>query len=122
MRLMKPYAKLGQLLKGNTPTLILRVLSEGPRHGYGIAREVERRSSGTLALGEGSLYPALRVLEADGLVTANWESETLGRRRKVYTLTDAGRIELERRCCSWRDFVRAMDSVLKGSSDAKQPA
>jgi len=119
---MKPDATLGELLKGNTPTLILCVLSEGPLHGYAIAREVERRSAGALALGEGSLYPALRALEADRLVTASWENETAGRRRKVYTLTDAGRLDLERRSRTWRDFVRAVESVLKGSSDAKQPA
>src|SRR5918997_5620750 len=88
MVVMKPDANLGELLKGNTPTLILCVLSEGALHGYGIAREVERRSSGALALGEGSLYPALRSLEADGLITASWEGEETGRRRKGYTPTD----------------------------------
>ena len=54
----------GELLKGNTPTLILAVLDEAPRHGYAIAREIERRSRDAFRLGEGSLYPTLRALEA----------------------------------------------------------
>ena len=111
----------GELLKGSTTTLILAVLREGPRHGYAIAREIERRSSEALKLGEGSLYPALRTLEADGLVSSSWEIQPSGPARKVYALTDAGQAALAKRTESWREFVRAMESVLGGSPDA-QPA
>ncbi len=110
----------GELLKGNTPTLILAVLAEGPRHGYAIAREIERRSRDALRLGEGSLYPALRVLESDGLVTSGWEIQPGGPARKVYSLTDAGRAELARRTRSWREFVAAIDAVLGGDRYAPQ--
>src|SRR5205085_1506204 len=102
----------GELLKGSTPTLILAVLAGAPRHGYAIAREIERRSDGALSLGEGSLYPALRLLEADGLVTSAWEPQPAGPARRVYSLTDAGRTELAVRTRSWRDFIHAIESVI----------
>jgi PadR family transcriptional regulator PadR len=112
----------GELLKGNTPTLILAVLAGAPRHGYGIAREIERRSEQALSLGEGSLYPALRLLEADGLVTSAWEPQPSGPARKVYSLTDAGRKELAARTQSWRDFIRAIEGVISGGSHEPEPA
>jgi PadR family transcriptional regulator PadR len=112
----------GELLRGNTPTLILAVLAHGPSHGYAIAREIERRSREALRLGEGSLYPALRALEADGLVTSEWQPQGSGPARRVYALTEAGRADLARRTCSWRDFARALDDVLGGLPDGTQPA
>lgn len=112
----------GELLRGNTPTLILAVLAHGPRHGYAIAREIERRSRDALRLGEGSLYPALRALEADGLVNSRWEPQESGPARRIYVLTETGRAELERRARSWRDFVQAIDDVLGGIPDGAQPA
>jgi PadR family transcriptional regulator PadR len=107
------------LLRGNTPTLILAVLERSPNHGYGIAREIERRSESGLALREGSLYPALRGLEADGLVTSHWETLESGPSRRVYTITHEGRAELARRTRSWRTFVQAIDQVLGGSPDVQ---
>ena len=71
-------AHQGELLKGNTPTLILAVLADGALHGYGIAREIERRSGAVLSLGEGSLYPALRSLERSGFVEGRWEPQAAG--------------------------------------------
>jgi PadR family transcriptional regulator PadR len=111
----------GDLLRGNVPTLILAVLGDGRRHGYAIARDIERRSNDALRLREGSLYPALRLLEADGLVTSEWEPRESGAARRVYSITEAGRTELARRTRSWRDFVEAIDGVLGGQPDA-QPA
>lgn len=110
----------GELLKGNTPTLLLSVLEEGPLHGYAIAREIERRSKDTLQLGEGSLYPALRTLERDGLITGRWEPQPSGPARKVYELTDAGRAEIVKRTRTWREFVEAVENVLGGSSHVQQ--
>ena len=122
-----PHVKLrtgdtGELLRGNTPTLILAVLAQGPRHGYAIAREIERRSHEALRLREGSLYPALRALETDGLVSSQWEPQESGAARRVYALTEAGHAELTRRARSWRDFVQAIDDVLGGIPDGTQPA
>ena len=64
-----------ELKKGSTPILILAVLAEGARHGYAIAREIERRSSDALSVGEGALYPALRALEREGLVQSEWQTQ-----------------------------------------------
>ena len=110
----------GELIKGNTPTLILSVLQEAPLHGYAIAREIEKRSADLLKLGEGSLYPALRALEGEGLVKSQWEPQPSGPARKVYSLTDSGRAELERRIRSWRRFATAINAVL-GDPDEEPP-
>ncbi len=118
---MRRASEHGELLKGNTPTLILSVLAAGMLHGYAIAREIERRSADVLSLGEGSLYPALRSLEAEGLVSSSWEIQPSGPARKVYSLTEGGHAALARRTRSWREFARAMETVLGGSPDA-QPA
>ena len=82
------------LAKGDLPALILAVLGTGPRHGYAIAREVERLSDQALHMKEGTLYPALRVLEQDGLIAGTWEAQEKGADRKVYALTEAGKREM----------------------------
>lgn len=114
--------QMGEMLKGHTPTLILAVLADGPRHGYAIAREIERRSAEALSLGEGSLYPALRALEAEGLVTSQWEVQPSGPARKVYALTESGHAELARRTRTWREFADAVEGVLRGAGNAPEPA
>ena len=111
----------GELLKGNTPTLLLAVLQQGPLHGYAIAREIERRSKEALHLGEGSLYPALRTLQSDGLVVSRWEPQPSGPARKVYELTEAGHNEIAARTRSWREFVEAVESVIGGATHVSQP-
>jgi len=104
----------GELIKGNTPTLILAVLAEGPSHGYAIAREIGRRSEDALKMGEGALYPALRALEGDEMIESRWETPGTGPARKVYALTETGRAELARRARSWQRFSAAVDAVLGG--------
>lgn len=101
-----------ELLKGNTPVLILAVLADAPRHGYSIAREIERRSENALSLGEGSLYPALHALEREGLIVGVWEPQPSGPARKVYAITPAGKSELERRTRTWRSFADAIERVI----------
>ncbi len=110
-----------ELKKGSTPALILAVLAEGPRHGYSIAREIQRRSADALKMGEGTLYPALRTLENDGFIQGDWEVQPSGPARKVYHLTDKGRGELQRHKSAWKQFSDAIDAVLGGDPDA-QPA
>ena len=119
-RIMPPRShQPGELLKGNTPTLILAVLSQNPLHGYAIARQIEQRSNNALRLGEGSLYPALRALEADGLVSSHWEEQPGGPARKVYALTDPGRAQLFKRAQSWRHFAQAVEDVIGGIPHAQ---
>jgi PadR family transcriptional regulator PadR len=102
--------------KGSTAVLILATLAEQPRHGYAIAREIERRSNDLITLGEGSLYPALMVLEQEGLVTSEWQAPTArgGAARKVYTITQAGSTELSRRAQEVRALAEAIADLLIG--------
>lgn len=104
------------LSKGDIPTLILAVLTEGPCHGYAIAREVERRSSEVFRLREGSLYPALRVLEQDGLIEGQWEAQGSGPARKVYVITSAGHAELAKRAREWLVYAEAVNTFLGGKT------
>ncbi len=110
-----------ELKKGSTPALILAVLADGPRHGYGIAREIQRRSADALKMGEGTLYPALRTLEGDGFIVSEWHVQLSGPARKVYELTDMGRGELARHKSAWDRFSEAVDAVLGGGEPNVQP-
>lgn len=103
------------LQKGSIPTLVLAVLSDAPRHGYAIAREIERRSRNALKAGEGSLYPALHALEGDGFIAGTWETQPSGPARKIYSLTDAGRSDLAKRAKAWKDYTSAVGLVLEGA-------
>jgi PadR family transcriptional regulator PadR len=105
-----------ELLKGNTPTLVLAVLEDAPQHGYAIAREINRRSGDALRCKQGTLYPALHALERDGLIVGAWETGGGERPRKVYALTDAGRAELARRIRTWDAFSRAIGQVIGGQA------
>ena len=108
-----------ELAKGDLPALVLAVLGEGPRHGYALAREVERLSDGALHLREGTLYPALRVLEQDGLIVGAWEAQARGADRKVYTLTETGHKERQKRTQELRDYAALLQTVL-GKLDPKR--
>jgi PadR family transcriptional regulator, regulatory protein PadR len=110
-----------ELLRGNTPTLVLAVLQDGPLHGYAIAREINRRSNQTLQCKQGTLYPALHILEQDGLICGEWQNEAGERPRKVYVITEAGLAELNRRVQTWTQFSSAIDSVI-GRTRREQPA
>ena len=102
------------LPKNDLPLLILAVLGRGSYHGYAIAREIERESRDTLKMREGSLYPALRILELDGHIIGKWEMQASGPARKIYALTDAGRTELMRRTAEWEQYARTMETILGG--------
>ena len=104
--------------RGDVPVLILSVLGEAPCHGYAIAREIERRSGQALNIKEGTLYPALRVLEQDGLIKGKWHTPESGPARKDYALTAAGKRELAKRTQSWNDYASAVGRAL-GGEDAK---
>lgn len=100
------------LPKNDIPLLVLAVLADGARHGYAIAREIERRSENALTLREGSLYPALRVLEQDGYIAGDWEIPASGPAKKVYSLTDAGRAELAERARTWERYANTVGAIL----------
>jgi len=96
-----------QELKGHLDLLLLAALSGGPLHGYGMIEELKQRSGGTFELPEGTVYPALHRLERQGLLTSAWD-EDAPRRRRVYSLTRAGRRELAQRRERWGEFSRAV--------------
>ena len=111
--------------KVSTPILILSVLSNGPNHGYAIAREIQRLSADALKVGEGALYPVLRVLERDGLVESTWEIQPSGSSRRIYTLTEAGHAKLAASSRSLQRFSSAVNAVLgekSGGIPNVQPA
>ena len=110
-----------ELKKGSTPLLILAVLEGGPRHGYAIAREIERRCADALKVGEGALYPALRALESDGMVESAWETQASGPARRIYTLTDAGYAKLVASLKSWQRFSDAVNAVLGDTANGGTP-
>ena len=83
----------GDILKGNTLTLILSLIEEQPMYGFEIAKEINRRSDGTLRFREGLLYPALHQLEKEGMVSSTWRNSNMGPRRKYYKLTSKGKKE-----------------------------
>ena len=96
------------------PAIILGVLSAEPMHGYAIARRIEALGEGHLKAGEGLLYPALHGLEDAGLVEAQWTVQEGRPDRKVYSLTEKGRGELERRRAKWLAFRGAVDAAFAG--------
>jgi PadR family transcriptional regulator, regulatory protein PadR len=100
-----------EALKGHLDGLILAILSSGPVHGYGLIEELRRRSGGSLDLPEGTVYPALHRLEAQGVLRSSWSSEA-GRRRRVYRLTRRGHGALAERRLEWQTLARAVEAVL----------
>ncbi|HEX5323386.1 MAG TPA: helix-turn-helix transcriptional regulator [Capsulimonadaceae bacterium] len=94
------------------PAIILAILADEPAHGYAIARRVEEISENLLRMREGSLYPALRILEQDRLITAQWENPPTGPARKVYSLTASGRTEMAKRTKELRQYVSLIETIL----------
>ena len=100
------------LLYGALDALILKTLARGPSHGYAVARFIEDTSGDAVLVEEGSLYPALYRLERRGWVDAEWGTSELGRRAKLYRLTDAGREQLAAEMATWRRFSAGVSKVL----------
>ena len=100
------------LLHGTLDALILKTLERGPRHGYSIARFIEDTSGDVVLIEEGSLYPALYRMERRGWVEAEWGTSELGRRAKLYRLTDAGRAQLDAEVETWRKFSAGVSRVF----------
>lgn len=101
------------LLQGTLAVLILKALSWGPMHGYGIGRTIEQIAADDLLIEEGSLYPALHRLQARGLVTSQWTVSETNRRVKTYTITEQGRAQLRAEMSRWDRFSAAVSRVLQ---------
>ena len=98
-------------LKGHLDGVILAIVSRDPLHGYAVIESLKTRSGGELALPEGTVYPALHRLEADGLLSSEW-SVVGGRRRRVYSITKRGTKELGVSRERWRVFTTTIEAVL----------
>lgn len=103
-----------QLVRGATPMLVLAVLRDQELYGYQIAQEIRDRSGGAFAPSEGSLYPALHRLEAEGALTAIWRDSDRGPRRRYYRMTKQGGATLAAHEREWAQFSRGVAGVALG--------
>ena len=102
-----------EILKVHLDALLLAVLAEGDAHGYAVIEALRERSGGLFDLPTGTIYPALHRLQRTGLIRSRWEDGT-GRRRRVYTLTAAGRQALHTERTGWTEFSGAVSRLLSG--------
>jgi len=101
------------LLQGTLNMMILRVLQQGSANGYEIAKSIELRSADLLQVEHGSLYPALRRLEAKRLIKPEWRISPTKRRARYYALTAAGRKQIVLEQSRWRTVVQAISRVMR---------
>ena len=103
------------LLQGTLDLLVLRCLTDGPRHGYAVASRIRESTGGELTVEEAAFYQALHRLFRQGLLEAEWGPSENNRRARYYTLTAEGRARLREQTGHWRRYVRAVDAVLEGA-------
>lgn len=101
------------LLQGTLDLLILKTLALGPMHGWGISQRIQQVSQEVLQVGQGSLYPALARLEQRGWIAAEWSTSENNRRARYYSLTKAGRRQLEKELGEWERLSAAIALVLQ---------
>jgi transcriptional regulator len=104
-----------ELLQGTLDLLILKTLDGGPMHGYSIAQRIQLCSDDVLVVEEGSLYPCLYRMEEKGWIVAEWGKSENNRRAKFYSLTRAGRKQLEEETALWERVHRAITLVLQAA-------
>src|SRR6059036_1161052 len=103
------------VVQGTLHMLILKTLALEPMHGYGIGVRLEQISRGVFQVNAGSLFPALRRLERDGLITGEWRITENNRRAKYYTMTAQGRARLRRETRDWEVQTAAIAKILEAS-------
>lgn len=102
------------LVRGTVVPIVLALLSDRPMYGYEMVKVVNARTRGAFEWREGTLYPALHRLEAEGLVRSSWQAAETGKDRKYYAITRRGRAELARRSAEWKQFSTAVDAAMMG--------
>jgi transcriptional regulator len=100
------------LLQGTLDMLILKAIALEPEHGWAIAQRIQQVSNNVLSIGQGSLYPALHRLEYKGWIRAQWGSSDNNRRARYYSLTAAGRRQLNAEMENWERLTGAVNLVL----------
>ena len=105
------------LLPGTLDLLILKAVSLGALHGYGVLLRIGQISAGALSIEQGALYPALYRLEVQGLLDTEWGTSENNRRAKFYSLTATGRKRLRQETETWQNLVDAMSAALKATAE-----
>ena len=107
--------KPSDLVQGTLDLLILKTLSLEPKHGWAIAKRIQQITNEVLQVQQGSLYPALHRLEQQGWIRAKWSVSETGREAKFYSLTRAGKKQLDAELENWDRVAGAIALVLKGA-------
>ncbi len=103
------------LVKGTLDALVLKTLTWGPRHGYGISRWLRETSGDAIQVEEGSLYPALQRMRQKGWIKAEWRQTPNNQRARYYSITAAGRRQLGERISSFDRVLAAIEAVMRGT-------
>ena len=103
---------LASILPGTLDMLVLKAVSLGREHGYGVLNRIQRASSDVLVVEQGALYPALARLESQGLIEAEWGASENNRQAKFYQLTKAGHKQLREEQASWQRMTGAVARIL----------
>ena len=106
-------SKPSDLVQGTLDLLILKILALQPLNGFAISQRLRQVSRDVLQVSDGSLYPALHKLEQEGWITAEWKQTENNRRAKFYSLTRAGRRELERESANWERLSTAISALVR---------
>jgi PadR family transcriptional regulator PadR len=107
--------KPNDLVQGTLDLLILKIIALEPKHGWAIAKRIQQISHEVLLVQQGSLYPALQRLEEKVWIKAKWAETETGRRAKFYSLTAAGRVQLEKEEANWNRLSAAINLVVQTS-------
>ena len=110
-------AKQVDLLRGTLEMLILKAVSLGPLHGYGVLLRIQQISRGTLEIQQGSLYPALYRLEHEGFIASEWGESENNRRAKFYRLNTAGKRRLQNEADEWNRMTAVIAGIMRATSE-----
>lgn len=103
--------------KFDLEALVLGIVARQPSHGYAILKELRERSDGMISLREGKLYPLLHSMEKGGLISSEWQPESNGPPRKVYSIATKGKRELESRAKAWNQLANHITAILNPSQE-----
>lgn len=106
-----------ELMQGTLDMLILKAVSLGPLHGYGVLLRIQQISGDALVIQQGSLYPALYRLEHQGLIASEWGESENNRKAKFYTLTKAGRLRLQTETRRWNRMAGIIGGILNATAE-----
>ncbi|MBI2686215.1 MAG: PadR family transcriptional regulator [Acidobacteria bacterium] len=112
-----PNEQKASVLQGTLDLMVLQALaSVGPMHGYAIGARIEQRSGGAIELNMGTLYPGLMRLEQRGFIRAQWDRTETNRRARYYSITAAGRSQLQTEKAEWARMTAIMQAMLEGDA------